>query len=234
MPEDTILKLRGVTRRYGHITALTDIDLDICGGEAVVLLGHNGAGKTTLVRIAAGYQEPWDGLVRVMGRNPHDPGDFEIRSQIAFVADVPSLYDDLTVAEHIDLLALAYGVEDAERRRDELIEELGLERHVDFFPGQLSRGLRQKTQLASTFVRPFSLLILDEPSAGLDPPAQERLKARLGRHRDDGCAVLFTTHELDLAHGLADRAVVLEDGAIAADGKFGTISREWLAGLTTR
>jgi ABC-2 type transport system ATP-binding protein len=117
---------------------------------------------------------------------------------------------------------------DLKPRLEGLIDVFGLQRHSNFLPGQLSRGLRQKTQLACTFVRPFSLLILDEPSAGLDPPAKAKLKEMLVELTSQDRGVLFTTHELDLAQGLAHRAIILTDGRIIADGEFDAISRAWL------
>jgi ABC-2 type transport system ATP-binding protein len=102
MSPETLLQMRGVDRNYGNVIALAGIELDMHRGEAVVLLGPNGAGKTTLARIAAGYLEPSSGTVKLSGATVHNPGDLEVRSQVAFVADVPALYDDLTVLEHVN------------------------------------------------------------------------------------------------------------------------------------
>ena len=231
MADETVLQMRSVSKRYGIATAVEKINLDVRPHEAVALLGHNGAGKTTLARIAAGYLEPSEGTVTVAGRSPHNPRDVAVRSLISFISDVPALYDDLTVAEHIDLIALAYGVDDARSRRGELIVELGLERHADHLPAQLSRGLRQKTQLALGFVRPFSLMILDEPTAGLDPFAQQRLKELLTHHKEQGRSILFSTHDIGFARGVADRAVVLESGSITDQGLIEPTSQRWLASM---
>jgi ABC-2 type transport system ATP-binding protein len=219
------LRLAGLQRRYGDVVALDGLDLEVAGGECVALVGHNGSGKTTAVRLAAGQLQPTAGTVQVDGIDLTGAADVpEARARVSFVPDTPVLYGDLTVVEHLELVALAHRLGDgAAGRIDGLLEELGLAGRRDFLPGQLSRGLRQKTQLACALLRPFRVLLLDEPVVGLDPPSQRALRRLLRRTLAEGAAVVLTTHQLGFADGLAGRAVILEDGRVADAGGFARV-----------
>jgi ABC-2 type transport system ATP-binding protein len=227
MSRDTAppLSLRGVTKKYGDVIALSGLDLDVKAGEAVALIGHNGSGKTTAVRVAAGHLKPTAGRVEVAGVDVHGGLDaHHARAALAFVPDNPVLYDDITVFEHLQLLALAHGAtDDLEERADALLEELGLADRADFLPTQLSRGMRQKAQLACAFIRPFAVIVLDEPVVGLDPPSQERLREILIQAKEEGAAVLLATHQLAFAEGLVDRAFVLSSGKVVDEGRFADV-----------
>jgi ABC-2 type transport system ATP-binding protein len=222
VPIPAALRLGGLRKLYGDVVALDGLDLEVAAGECVALIGHNGSGKTTAVRLAAGQLQPTAGTVTVAGIEVTGAADVpEARARLAFVPDTPVLYGDLTVGEHLELVALAHGLgEQAGERIAVLLEELGLAGREGFLPGQLSRGLRQKTQLACALLRPFQLLLLDEPVVGLDPPSQRALQGLLRRAAAEGAAVVLTTHQLGFAHGLADRAVILEDGRVADAGPF--------------
>jgi ABC-2 type transport system ATP-binding protein len=220
VPVPNALCLRGLRKVYGDVVALDGLDLDVAAGECVALIGHNGSGKTTAVRLAAGQLQPTAGTVTVTGIDVTGKADVpQARARLAFVPDTPVLYGDLTVGEHLELVALAHGLGDqAAERIAELLAELDLTGRRDFLPGQLSRGLRQKTQLACALLRPFQVLLLDEPVVGLDPPAQQTLHRLLRRTAAGGAAVVLTTHQLGFADGLADRAVILHQGHVADTG----------------
>jgi ABC-2 type transport system ATP-binding protein len=222
VPIPAALRLGGLRKVYGDVVALDGLDLEVAAGECVALIGHNGSGKTTAVRLAAGQLQPTAGTVTVAGVEVTAAADVpEARARLAFVPDTPVLYGDLTVGEHLELVALAHGLgERAGERVAVLLEELGLAGREGFLPGQLSRGLRQKTQLACALLRPFQVLLLDEPVVGLDPPSQRALRELLRRATAGGAAVALTTHQLGFADGLADRAVILEDGRVADTGRF--------------
>ncbi len=214
------LAVRGLSRSYGGHEALRDLELRIEPGECVAVIGHNGSGKTTAVRLIAGLLEPSAGVVEVTG--------------VALVPDTPSLYPDLTVAEHLELVAIAHGVagDDLDERIEGVLERLELAGRRDARPGELSRGMRQKLQLGCALIRPYSLLVLDEPVVGLDPPAQRMLRELLVTVKRGGTAVLLTTHQLEFARGVADRAVLLSEGAVVVDGPYdqvvdGTVVREY-------
>jgi ABC-2 type transport system ATP-binding protein len=222
MSKAPVLAVRGLRKTYGEVVALEGIDLEVSPGECVALIGHNGSGKTTTLRLIAGQLEPTAGTVTVAGVGVHRAADtHQVRAALAFVPDSPLLYDDLTVAEHLELVALAHGMGDGlDERIADLLDALDLTPRRDFLPTQLSRGMRQKTQLACTLVRPFEVLLLDEPVVGLDPPSQAMLRELLEEIKADGAAIVLTTHQLAFSAGLADQAVVLHDGSVVDAGGY--------------
>jgi ABC-2 type transport system ATP-binding protein len=221
-----VLRVSGLRRDFGDLTAIDGFNLDLAAGECVSLIGHNGSGKTTALRVAAGQLEPTSGTVTVSGANVHDRHHGHIaRARLAFVPDSPVLYDDLTVGEHLELVGLAHGVHDElDERIAVLLERLGLTARRDFLPRQLSRGMRQKTQIACAFVRPFDVLLLDEPVVGLDPPSQAALRSLLIETKRGGAGVLFSTHQLEFASDLADRGMVLDGGRVVDDGPYDRVA----------
>jgi ABC-2 type transport system ATP-binding protein len=225
MSRPPVLAAHGLRKAYGDVVALEGIDLEVAPGECVALIGHNGSGKTTTMRLLAGQLEPTAGTVTVAGVDVHRAADaHRARAALAFVPDSPLLYDDLTVAEHLELVGLAHGVGDGlDDRVDDLLEALDLTERRDFVPGQLSRGMRQKTQLACTLVRPFQVLMLDEPVVGLDPPSQAMLRELLAGIKAEGAAIVLTTHQLAFSEGLADRALVLHDGSVVDAGDYAPV-----------
>ena len=189
------------------------------------------------MRTIAGLLAPTGGSVRVGGFDPHrEPAGEQARAALSLVPDSPSLYDDLTVRQHLELVTLSHGVVDDEvdARITALLTRLGLAAREDFLPRELSRGMRQKTQLACAFIRPAVLLVLDEPVVGLDPPSQALLHGLLNESKRAGKAVLLTTHQMAFGEGLADRAVMLEEGVVVDDGSWGEVrdraeARGWFA-----
>lgn len=221
-----LLRISGLRRDFGDLTAVDGFHLDLAAGECVSLIGHNGSGKTTALRVAAGQLVPTSGTVTVSGANVHDQRQGHVaRARLAFVPDSPVLYDDLTVGEHLELVGLAHGVSDElDGRITVLLERLGLTARRDFLPRQLSRGMRQKTQIACAFVRPFEVLLLDEPVVGLDPPSQAALRSLLIETKRGGAGVVFSTHQLRFAADLADRGMVLDGGRVVDDGPYDRVA----------
>src|SRR5919202_368011 len=221
MATQPVLELHGVRKTYGELVAVELLDLEVRPSECVALIGHNGSGKTTTLRLVAGLLEPSQGRVTVAGGDVAEP---PARAALSFVPDSPLLYPDLTVREHLELVGLAHGVGDGlDDRVAELLERFELTARGDFLPRQLSRGMRQKAQLACALVRPFRLLLLDEPVVGLDPPSQQALHRLLVAAKQDGAAILLSTHQLPFAAGLADRAVVLHEGRMLEQGPYGSV-----------
>jgi ABC-2 type transport system ATP-binding protein len=220
------LRTTSLRRTYGRLVALAGLSLTIGPGECVALIGANGSGKSTAVRAIAGLLEPTDGDVRVCGHDPHrEPGAEAARAALALVPDTPLLYDDLTVRQHLELVTLSHGVagEGTDARIGALLGRLGLGAREDFLPRELSRGMRQKTQLACALVRPAAVLVLDEPVVGLDPPSQALLGELLRDAKSAGAAVLLTTHQMTFADGLADRAIMLEEGEVVDEGPWAEV-----------
>jgi ABC-2 type transport system ATP-binding protein len=210
----TSLEADGLSKEYDDLVALQPLDLRCSGGELVALVGHNGSGKSTFLRLAAGLLEPSDGDVLVDG---WPAGSVEARAALSFVPDEPVLYDDLSVEEHVEYIGRLHGVENWPERADELIDRFDLDARATDLPRRFSRGLRQKTSLVLGFVRPFSVLLVDEPFVGLDPAGQRALTELLVETAASGACVVVATHQLEFL-GRADRAVGLRDGHVEFSG----------------
>lgn len=208
------LLVDNVSKSYGESPALDPVSLEIERGERVALIGHNGSGKTTLMRIAAGLLEPTDGSVGVCG-NPS--GSMPARASLSYIADQPTFYDDLSLWEHMEYVARLHGVEDWEQTAADLLGHLGIYDRADDMPNRFSRGLKQKSAIALGFVRPFDLLLVDEPFVGLDSSGKEALLELLSSASDDGATVVVATHELSFVHTVR-RVVALRDGRLVYDG----------------
>ncbi|MEU2080804.1 ABC transporter ATP-binding protein [Streptomyces albus] len=212
-----LLRLTGVSRRYGERQALHPLDLELAAGRCTVLFGHNGSGKSTLLRLACGRDRPTTGTALFDGR-PVDEDDPQVRARVAVTGDTVACYPDLTVREHLELITVAHDVADAGPWIDQVLADRRLAGHADQLPSALSSGQMQALQLAAALVRPRDLLVLDEPEQRLDPGARTRLAALLVAEKNDGVAVLLATHQVELARAVADHVLVLEDGRIIAEG----------------
>ena len=210
----TLLVADALTKDYGDLVALDGLDLAVDAGELVVLVGHNGSGKTTFLRMAAGLLEPSSGTVTVDG---HAAGSLEARAAGCYVPDNPVLYDDLDVWEHLEYTARLHGVGEWEDRAEALLDRLGLDGRAEDLPVTFSRGLRQKTSLALAFVRPFRVLLVDEPFVGLDVPGQATALDLVSEAAAEGAAVVVASHQLDVV-ARATRCVALRDGGVVHDG----------------
>jgi ABC-type multidrug transport system ATPase subunit len=212
------VQARELSKTYDEVVALDGFDVKCAGGELVALVGHNGSGKSTLLRLAAGLLEPSDGEITILGATA---GSLDARAELSFIPDEPVLYDDLSVEEHIEFIGRLHGVEDWPERADELLDAFGLSDRADDLPVRFSRGLRQKTALVLGLVRPFSVLVIDEPFVGLDPSGQRALTDLLVATAGDGACVVVATHQLEfLQH--ANRCIGLRDGATVFDGPVAT------------
>lgn len=213
-----LLRLRGAARSYGSRVALAPVDLTLERGECVALVGANGSGKSTLLRLASGREQPTAGRVEFDGRKMREE-DPTTRARVAVVGDTVACYPDLTARAHLLLVAVAQGVGDeAGEWADRALADRGLGAHADSYPSALSSGQLQSLLLATAFVRPRELLILDEPEQRLDPGARGRLAEQLRAEKADGVAVLVATHHTDLALRTADRVVVLDEGRVLNSG----------------
>ncbi|MHB1535849.1 MAG: ABC transporter ATP-binding protein [Acidimicrobiales bacterium] len=208
------LEAIGLTKAYGDLVALEPLDLIVPDGQRVVLVGHNGSGKTTLLRMAAGLLEPSGGRVEVLGA---PAGSLDARAALSYLSDTPVLYDDLSVSEHIEYTCRLHGAEGWEARAVGLLADLGLTQRADDLPARFSRGLRQKTAIVLALIRPFDVLVVDEPFVGLDPPGRAAFVELLADAGASGATVVVATHQLDFA-AQVDRCVALRDGAVVYDG----------------
>ena len=225
-PAKPALRAASLTKSYGELVALEPLDLSVPAGQRLALVGHNGSGKTTFIKMAAGLLEPTSGTVTVQGEQA---GSLAARALLSYVPDEPVLYDDLSVLEHIEFTCRLHGCQDWEDRAARLLDELGLATWAENLPSRFSRGMRQKPSIVLGLVRPFSVLIVDEPFVGLDPPGQEAFVKLLEEAADGGASILVATHQLDYA-ATADRCVALRDGAVVFDGPPGEIELASLFG----
>lgn len=212
--KDEVVLLEGVGKEYGDVGALAPVDLSVMAGESVVLVGHNGSGKSTLLSIIAGMLEPSEGIIRVHGQ---PPDSIYARERRSWLPDTPVLYDDLSVREHLEYTIRMHGGDGDEPIIDDLIERLGLTGREDDLPSQFSRGLRQKAAAAVALVRPFTLLLVDEPFVGLDASGREALLELLEEARVGGATVLVATHDPSVIDRF-ERGLVLDNGHVIHDG----------------
>jgi ABC-type multidrug transport system ATPase subunit len=196
------LTVQALTRRFGNLLVFDEVSFSVPAGQVAVVVGPNGSGKTTLLRCVVGADRADGGEVRLDGRRL-DETDPWMRSVVAAVLDDIDFFPDLSVVEHLQLLAFAHG-QRAVDPIDELLVELGLEPARDQLPATLSSGQRRRLALASCFVRPRRLLVLDEPEQRLDVLGRAWLTDRLLREKAAGTAVLMASHDPALIEAVAD------------------------------
>ncbi len=208
------LQASKVAKDYGDAVALAPLSLRIEDRQRVAVIGHNGSGKTTFLRLASGLLEPSDGTVTVYGS---PAGSLEARRSLSYLADNPTFYEDLSVWEHLEYVARMHGLADWQQRAADLLGALDLYERADDLPNSFSRGLKQKAAIAIAFVRPFDVLIVDEPFVGLDSPGKRALIELFDDAAEHGATLVVATHELSFIEH-CDRLIALRDGAIVYDG----------------
>jgi len=214
----TVIEARGLTRRFGDLTAVDDLDLEVERGEVFGFLGPNGAGKSTLIRMLVGLLAPSAGSVRVLGLSM--PSEAErLRPRLGYMTQRFSLYDDLSVEENLEFAAEVFGLEREVRRRrvEESLEEYGLDGRRRERPAHLSGGWKQRLALAAATIHRPELLFLDEPTAGVDPDNRRRFWDKIFELAADGATVLVSTHYMDEAVR-CHRLCVVRDGRSVAVG----------------
>lgn len=211
---DKAIVVSHLSKSYGKVVALEDVSLFVKFGELVALLGPNGAGKTTLVRHLYCELKPRSGVVTVLGRSPCDRG---VRRRMGVIPQEATPYPDLTVYDNVYYAARIRGIprQEARRRTEETLKELGLWEHRDRYIMDLSGGLKRRTLIAMAFVHSPLVMVLDEPTTGLDPEARRELWDVLTRLKGEGRAILLTTHYIEEAEALADRVYFINRKIIA-------------------
>ena len=215
MGNDTAVWVSGLRKRYGDVTALDGIDLEIGRGEVFALLGPNGAGKTTMVEILEGFRRRDDGMAEVLGEDPGRAGR-AWRARIGIVLQLASTAPELTVREMIAHFATFYP---RPRDPDELIELVGLAEKAGARIAGLSGGQARRVDVALGMVGRPELLFLDEPTTGFDPRARRQFWDLIRQLAADGVTIVLTTHYLQEAEALAGRLAVLVGGRVAALGR---------------
>ena len=213
------VEARTLTKRFDDFVAVDGIDVDIRSGETFALLGPNGAGKTSTMRMASTVSPPTSGMLTVLGMDATTKGR-EIRSRLGVVPQEDQLDTDLSVRENLMTYSRYFGHswKQAGTRADELLEFAQLTDKQTNRVETLSGGMRRRLTIARAFVNEPDLVLLDEPTTGLDPQARQLLWDRLYELKERGVTLLLTTHYMDEAEQLADRIVVMDGGAIIAEG----------------
>lgn len=207
---DSILIAHDLSRSYGSFQALAPTELTLVPGERVALTGTNGAGKTTLLLCLSGLLRPSSGEVTIEGYDLYRQ-EREAKSRLAFVPDVPRFYQELTAWEHLRFIAMAYNaIQGFEQRAERLLREFDLWEARDQYPYHYSRGMSLKLGILLALIRPFKVLLLDEPTSALDPDSAGLLENKLRELSQMETAILFSTHNLDLAERLGSRILKME------------------------
>jgi lipooligosaccharide transport system ATP-binding protein len=214
-----LLSVQHLSKRYGAATVVDDLSFSIAPGECLGVIGPNGAGKTTTIRMCLGLTAPGSGEIRALGLSmPRDA--LAIKQQLGVVAQFDTLDPDFTCAENLLVYGRYFGMRAAEIRRrvPELLEFAALSHKADAKPGQLSGGMRRRLSLARALVNDPRLLMLDEPTTGLDPQARHLMWERLQLLLQQGKSILLTTHFMDEAERLCTRLLVMDHGRKIAEG----------------
>jgi len=213
-----LLDIRNLTKYYKTTLAVDDVSFSVGDGEIVALLGPNGAGKTTVLRCVTGIVQATEGEIEADGILLSQ-NEQEVKRRLAFVPEVPSPYDMLTVVEHVRFIAMAYDtIRGFEQRADDLLRRLDLYDRRNDLVLNLSKGMKQKLAIVCAFIHNARILLFDEPLIGIDPRGAHELKEMILESKAGGCSILISTHMLDTAERLADRIVILSKGRKIAEG----------------
>jgi lipooligosaccharide transport system ATP-binding protein len=218
-PSTSLIHARGLTKRFGDFTAVDAIDFDVAPAEAFGFLGPNGAGKTSTMRMIGSVSPITDGTLTVLGLDPRISGP-QIRARLGVVPQQDTLDTELTVRENLVLYGRYFGLsrEECGRRADELLDFAQLTERQNDEVEPLSGGMKRRLTIARALINEPELLLLDEPTTGLDPQARHLLWDRLYRLKQRGVTLVLTTHYMDEAEQLCDRLVVMDKAKIVAEG----------------
>jgi ABC-2 type transport system ATP-binding protein len=222
-----MIEFVGLSKRYGEFTALRDVDLTVERGELFGLLGPNGAGKTTSMKLLMGFLKPSSGTARIDGLDCF-ASRVELKRKVGYLPDEPVFYDYLRGREIIQFVGDMHGLlrETARRRSAPLVEQLELGDVLEDYAVNYSRGMKKKLALICALLHEPEVLVLDEPSSGLDPLATRRLNELLRERQARGTTILLSSHLLDQVERLCERIAIVAAGRIAAVGKVADLKRD--------
>jgi ABC-2 type transport system ATP-binding protein len=236
-----MLRIKNLTKTYpGGKRAVDGLSLSVKPGEIYGFIGHNGAGKSTTIRAVCGVMDFDGGEISVDGLDVRKNA-LEVKRRIAYVPDNPELYEFMTGRQYIALVADLYGVSAAQREEltARYAQLFGMEDRLGEMIGAYSHGMKQKTALIAALIHKPKLMVLDEPFVGLDPEAAFHLKAVMRQLCDEGGAIFFSTHVLEVAQKLCDRVAIIRNGRLTAEGAMqdvigdGTLEEAFMAEAET-
>ncbi len=218
------MDVAGVKKRFGDVEALCGVDLRLDKGEWLGLLGPNGAGKSTLIRAIAGRVVPDEGTIRIFG----EPNQIGVRRRLGIVPQEIALYGRLTTLENLRAFGELFGLsgKDLTLRIDRALAWSALTDKAAERVSRLSGGMQRRLNIACSVLHGPELLLLDEPTAGVDPQNRERIWRMLGELRAEGTSITLTTHQLDEAQQTCERIVIIDHGRVIADGSFDELVRK--------
>jgi len=225
---DALIHARGLTKQFGSLRAVDGIDFDVARGEAFGFLGPNGAGKSSTMRMIGCVSPPSGGTLRILDQDPVRDGP-SIRGRLGVVPQADTLDNELTVRENLVIYGRYFGLSrsDVRTRAAELLEFVQLAERADSKVEPLSGGMKRRLTIARALVNDPEIILLDEPTTGLDPQARHVVWDRLYRLKQRGVTLILTTHYMDEAEQLCDRLVVMDNGKIAAEGSPLQLIREY-------
>jgi len=226
---EPVIEVHGMTKRFGELTAVDHVDLTVRAGEIFGFLGPNGSGKTTFLRMLCGLLRADEGSGTCLGHDVAAESD-AIKREVGYMTQRFSFWEDLSVEENLDFVARMYGVKNRRRTVQESIEELGLAERRKQLAGQLSGGWKQRLALAACLIHRPRLLLLDEPTAGVDPKARRDFWEEIHQLAAQGLTFLITTHYMDEAER-CQRLAYISKGKLLADGTVDEVIAQ--VGLTT-
>lgn len=229
MTGELAIDVRGMTKRFGSMTAVDHIDLQVASGEICGFLGPNGSGKTTFIRMLCGLLRADEGSGTCLGRDVIAETE-AIKRHVGYMTQKFSFWEDLTIAENLDFVARMYGIENRTQAVKESLDRLGLQQRKHQLAGQLSGGWKQRLALAACLIHRPRLLLLDEPTAGVDPKARREFWEEIHALAAEGLTFLITTHYMDEAERCHRLAFILR-GRLLAHGTVAEVIES--AGLTT-
>ena len=234
MPILPLIETRNLVKRYGDKVAVNDVSFDVHGGEIFGFLGPNGAGKTTTIKIIVGLLQPTSGSVKVAGFDVQKE-PMQAKASSGYVPDTPNLYAKLTGRELLRFVGDLYDLDRAQgtRRIDELLRVLDLSEAADATVDSYSHGMQQKASLAAALMHDPRVLVLDEPTVGLDPKSARLIKDILRQMADRGAAVFLSTHILEIAERMCDRIGIINKGALVASGTMAELRELGKSGETS-
>ncbi len=208
-----MLKVEHLTKKYGKILANNDVSFEIPDGSITVLLGPNGAGKSTVIKSVIGFLK-YDGIITVDGLYNKS---IEAKKILGYIPEIPALYPNLTVGEHLEFVARAYRLKDYKDYKNELLERFELSDKIKKFGDELSKGMQQKLSICCGLLPRPRILLFDEPMIGLDPHAIKELKSIFTELKSEGASLLISTHMIDSVDMLWDKTIIMQNGCVKAN-----------------